>query len=205
MKIEKGKIAVLLSGRGSNFEAIYKNSLLKNSNFKIVLVISDKKKAKGFEKAKSLNIPALYIRPRDYSSKEEYEKHLITILKENNVELICLAGFMRIISPVLIKEYCERIINIHPSLLPLFPGLDAQKQALDAGVEKSGCTVHFVDEGVDSGPIILQAEVSIKSDDTENSLSSRILKEEHRIYSEAIRLFFLKKLKIENRKVKILS
>ncbi|MEN8222613.1 MAG: phosphoribosylglycinamide formyltransferase [Acidobacteriota bacterium] len=205
MNTEKGKIAVLLSGRGSNFEAIYKNSLADNSNFKITLVISDKKKAKGMETAIGLNIPALHIRPRNYSSREEYEKHLITILKDNNIELICLAGFMRIISPVLIREYPNRIINIHPSLLPAFPGLNAQKQALDAEAERSGCTVHFVDEGVDSGPVIMQAEVKIEADDTEESLSTRILTEEHRIYSEVIRLFFLGKLKIDNRRVKILA
>ncbi len=205
MKTDKGKIAVLLSGRGSNFEAIYKNSLLDDSNFKIVLVISDRKKAKGLETAIGHNIPALFIRPRDYSSKEEYEKHLISVLKENDVELICLAGFMRIISPTLIREYQNRIINIHPSLLPSFPGLDAQKQALDAGAEISGCTVHFVDEGVDSGPVIMQAKVNIKADDSEESLSARILKEEHRIYSEVIRLFFLNKLIIDGGKVKILT
>lgn len=205
MKTDKGKIAVLLSGRGSNFEAIYKNSFTDDSNFKIALVISDRKKAKGLETAISLNIPALYIRPRDYPSKEEYEKHLITILKENDIELICLAGFMRIISPTLIRQYPNRIINIHPSLLPSFPGLDAQKQALNAGAEKSGCTVHFVDEGVDSGPVIMQAEVKIKTDDNEESLSTRILKEEHRIYSEVIRLFFLDKLIIDGEKVKILT
>jgi len=205
MRTSKGKIAVLLSGRGSNFEAMYKNSLADDSNFKIALVISNKKKAKGLETAISLSIPALYIRPRDYSSKEEYEKHLITILKENNIELICLAGFMRVISPVLIKEYSGKITNIHPSLLPSFPGLDAQKQALDAGVKISGCTVHFVDEGVDSGPVIMQAEVKVKADDSEESLSARILKEEHRIYSEVVRLFFLEKLIIDDGKVKILT
>ena len=205
MRTNKGKIAVLLSGRGSNFEAIYRSSLTDDSNFKIVLVISDKKKAKGLETAISLNIPALSIRPLDYSSKEEYEKHLIATLKENNIELICLAGFMRIISPVLIKEYPGKIINIHPSLLPSFPGLDAQKQALDAGAIISGCTVHFVDEGVDSGPVIMQAKVKIKADDSEESLSARILKEEHRIYSEVISLFFLEKLIIDDGKVKILT
>jgi len=205
MKTKKGRIAVFLSGRGSNFEAIYRNSLAENSNFRITLVISDKKRAKGLETAAALNIPALYVRPRHFTSREEYELHLIRLLKDHRIDLICLAGFMRIISPVLIRAFPHRIINIHPSLLPAFPGLDAQQQALDAGVEVSGCTVHFVDEGVDSGPVILQAQVHVEPGDTEDSLSRRILKEEHRIYSEAIGLFFDKKLKIEDGKVKILT
>ncbi|MCK5220409.1 MAG: phosphoribosylglycinamide formyltransferase, partial [Candidatus Aminicenantes bacterium] len=146
-----------------------------------------------------------FIRPRDFSSKYEYEKNLIELFETFKIDLICLAGFMRIISPTLIKKYPNRIINIHPSLLPLFPGLDAQKQAIEAGAELSGCTVHFVDEGVDSGPVIMQARVEIRKDDSEESLSKRILIEEHRLYSEVIRLYFLNKLKIDGRRVKILT
>ncbi len=205
MNTKKGKIAILLSGRGSNFEAIYKNSIIGDSPFEIAVVVSDKRKAKGLKTADDLGIPAYFIRPRDFSSKDEYEKNLIELFEKFKIDLVCLAGFMRIISPILIKKYPNRIINIHPSLLPLFPGLDAQKQALEAGAELSGCTVHFVDEGVDSGPAIMQASVGIKKNDSEESLSKRILIEEHRIYSEVIRLYFRNKLKIEGRRVKILT
>jgi len=205
MRIEKGKIAILLSGRGSNFEAIYENSNNGNSTFEISLVISDKKKAKGLETAKRFGIPTFFVRPRNFQSKKNYEQHLISLFEKYDIDLICLAGFMRIISPVLIRSYPNKIINIHPSLLPAFPGLNAQKQALNSKNGVSGCTVHFVDEGVDSGPIIMQESVEIEEGDNEESLSARILKAEHRIYSEVIKLFFQKKLKIKGRKVKILS
>ncbi len=205
MKTGKGKIAILLSGRGSNFEAIYKSSLKTDSTFEIAIVVSDKKKAKGLATARNLKIPSIYVKPRDYSSKAEYEKYLISIFEQYKIELICLAGFMRIISSVLIKKFPNRIINIHPSLLPDFPGIDAQKQALEAGKKISGCTVHFVDEGVDSGPIIMQSGVNIDKNDTVESLRSKILKEEHNIYSKVINLFFQNKLKIGDRRVKILT
>ena len=205
MNTKKGKVAILLSGRGSNFEAIYKNSIIGDSPFEIAVVVSDKRKAKGLKTAGDLGIPTRFIRPRDFSSKYEYEKNLIELFETFKIDLICLAGFMRIISPTLIKKYPNRIINIHPSLLPLFPGLDAQKQAIEAGAELSGCTVHFVDEGVDSGPVIMQASVEIEKNDSEESLSKKILIEEHSIYSEVIKLYFLKKLKIEGRRVKILT
>ncbi len=205
MKTEKGKIAVLLSGRGSNFEAIHKNSDKENSIFKISLVISDKKNAKGLKTSDKLGIPTFLVRPKDFKTKDEYEKYLITLFIKYEIDLICLAGFMRIISPVLIRSYPNKIINIHPSLLPSFPGLNAQKQAIDSGVKISGCTVHFVDEGIDSGPIIMQECVRIENGDDEESLSAKILKAEHRVYSEVIKLFFQKKLKINGRRVKILS
>ncbi len=200
-----GKVAILLSGRGSNFEAIYRDSLKTGSNYKIVVVITDKRKAKGFETANQLNIPAFYVKPKDFPSKGDYEKHLISIFEKYGVNLICLAGFMRIISGVMIGQYRNRIINIHPSLLPAFPGLNAQKQALDSGATESGCTVHFVDEGMDSGPVIMQRKVQIIRGDSVESLSARILKEEHKLYPEVIRLFFYGKLKIKQRKVKILK
>lgn len=201
----KGKVAVLLSGRGSNFEAIYNNSLKEKSNFQIEIVISDKKNARGLELADKLGIENYFISPRKFETKEHYEKYLIQLFEKKSVELICLAGFMRIISGVMINRYRNRILNIHPSLLPFFPGLNAQKQAIDCGAEVSGCTVHFVDEGIDSGPVIFQKTVNITNSDNEESLSTKILKEEHILYSKAIQLYFAQKLKIEGKKVTILA
>ncbi|MCK4835080.1 MAG: phosphoribosylglycinamide formyltransferase, partial [Candidatus Aminicenantes bacterium] len=146
-----------------------------------------------------------YVPPRKYRSKNEYETYLVNILKDRSVELICLAGYMRIIGKILLQEYKNRIINIHPALLPSFPGLHAQKQAIDHGVKVSGCTVHFVDSGIDTGPIILQKAVEILDSDDEESISRRILKEEHRLFSKVIQLFFENRLKIEGRKVIIVN
>jgi phosphoribosylglycinamide formyltransferase-1 len=202
--MKKGKVAIFLSGRGSNFEAIFQSSQKPDSNFKIVVVISDQKDARGLKRAEELAIPFYYVSPKEFDSKEGYEKKLITILKDNSVELICLAGYMRIVEKSLLREFENRIMNIHPALLPSFPGLHAQKQALIHGVKISGCTVHFVDSGVDSGPIILQKSVSVFEDDDEESLSKRILVEEHDIYSESIRLFFENRLKLEDRRVIII-
>ena len=200
-KMEKGKIAIFLSGRGSNFEAIFRHSQKKSANFRIVLVISDKKKARGLEKAADYNIPAVHVSPKQFEGKSGYEQHIIALLRDHKVELICLAGYMRIVGADLLEEYAGRILNIHPALLPSFPGLHAQKQALDHGARISGCTVHFVDSGVDTGPIILQKAVDIFSDDDEDSLSQRILKEEHEIYSKAVQLYFDGRLKMEGRQV----
>jgi phosphoribosylglycinamide formyltransferase-1 len=201
--MEKGKVAIFLSGRGSNFEAIFRHSQKTSANFQIVLVISDKKKARGLEKAAEYNIPAVHVSPKKFECKSEYEQHIITLLRDHMVELICLAGYMRIVGDDLLKEYAGRILNIHPALLPSFPGLHAQKQALDHGVRISGCTVHFVDIGVDTGPIILQRAVEIVGGDDEDSLSQRILNEEHEIYSEAVQLYFDGRLKMDGRKVRI--
>jgi len=203
--MEKGRIAIFLSGRGSNFEAIYNSSLRPDLNFKIVVVISDKKKALGLEKARTFNIPAFHVSPKKFDSRNEYEKYLVNILNENSVDLICLAGYMRIVGDELLNAFQNRIMNIHPALLPSFPGLHAQKQAFDHGVKVSGCTVHFVDPGVDTGPIILQKAVDVKNNDNEEKLSKRILSEEHKLYSEAIRLFFNQSLKISGRKVTIVE
>jgi phosphoribosylglycinamide formyltransferase-1 len=203
--MKKGKVAVFLSGRGSNFESIYRASLKKDSNYKIVIVISDKKKARGLKRAKKFKLENFYISPKLFKTKKEYNHHIIKLLKINKVDLVCLAGFMRIIDPEFIKEYKNRIINIHPALLPSFPGLNVQKQAVDHGVKVSGCTVHFVNSGIDTGPIILQKPVKVRSDDNEDTLSKRILKEEHKIYPEAIKLFFENRLKFEGRKVIILD
>lgn len=200
----KGRVAILLSGRGSNFEAIFNNSLKQDANFEIVVVISNKKHARGLAKAREYGLPAFHISPKKFAAKTDYEREITNVLKKYNVELVCLAGYMKIVGEELLKRYENRIINIHPALLPAFPGLHAQKQAVDYGVKVSGCTVHFVDAGVDSGPVILQQAVPVEPGDDEETLSRRILKEEHRVYSEAIRLYFGKKLKISGRNVIIL-
>jgi phosphoribosylglycinamide formyltransferase-1 len=196
-----GRVAIFLSGRGSNFEAIYRSSMKVNSPFKIVVVISDKKHAPGLKKAREYGIPSFYVSPKRPKSKEQYEREILQILREKEAELICLAGYMRIVGTELLKDYENRILNIHPALLPSFPGLDAQKQALDYGVKITGCTVHFVDPGVDTGPIILQKAVEVKEDDTEEDLAQRILEQEHLAYSEAIEFYFTNRLKIKDRKV----
>lgn len=200
----KGRVAVLLSGRGSNFEAIYQASQNENANFEIVAVISDKKDARGLERARELNIAAFHFSPKKLKPKAVYEKKMVDTLKECNTELVCLAGYMRLVGEELLKGFPGRIMNIHPSLLPSFPGLHAQQQALDHGVKVSGCTVHFIDAGMDTGPIIIQRAVEVKEGDSEDDLSSRILEQEHQIYAQAITLFFENKLKIASRKVIIL-
>jgi phosphoribosylglycinamide formyltransferase-1 len=199
--MKKGKVAVLLSGRGSNFMAIYQTSLKQDSNFEITVVISDQSDARGLQKARELKCPSFYVSPGEFASREEYETSVVTILKERSVELVCLAGYMRIVGKILLEEYKNRIINIHPALLPSFPGLNAQKQAIDHGVKVSGCTVHFVDTGIDTGPIILQKAVDVLESDDVESLSLRILNEEHRLFSKAIHLFFERRLIIEGRRV----
>ncbi|MCX6584677.1 MAG: phosphoribosylglycinamide formyltransferase [Candidatus Aminicenantes bacterium] len=196
---KKGRVAVLLSGRGSNFEAIYRSSLKEDAGFQIAVVISDKEDAHGLQRAREFGLPAFFVSPKELKPKEVYERKIVTILQEYRVDLVCLAGYMRIVGRELLNAYEGRIMNIHPALLPSFPGLHAQRQALDYGVKVSGCTVHLVDPGVDTGPIILQAAVEVKDNDTEETLSQRILKEEHQIYSRAITLFFTNGLKIQGR------
>lgn len=200
------KIAVLLSGRGSNFKAIYsaiESGEIKNAE--IAVVISDKKDAKGLVFAVEKNLNAVFVDPKNFNDRLSYDLYLVDILKKNNIDLVCLAGFMRIITPEFVDAFKNRIINIHPSLLPSFPGLHAQKQALEYGVKFTGCTVHFVDAKIDNGPIILQEAVMVKEDDTEDSLSERILKYEHKIYPEAVNLFIEGKLVIEGRKVRLIN
>jgi phosphoribosylglycinamide formyltransferase-1 len=201
---KKGRVAVLLSGRGSNFEAIYQSSQQPGSNFEILLVISDKKNARGLQRAKELGLDAEFVSPKKLKPKPVYESKIVDLMKEREIELVCLAGYMRIVGDTLLNAYAGRIMNIHPSLLPAFPGLDGQLQALEYGVKVSGCTVHFVDPGVDTGPIILQQTVPVLENDNEDDLSQRILKEEHKIFSKAVGLFFENRLKIEARKVIIL-
>ncbi|MEO9276412.1 MAG: phosphoribosylglycinamide formyltransferase [Nitrososphaera sp.] len=198
-------LAILISGRGSNMEAILRAVKKKKMPVRPVIVIANKSDAKGLQIAKKLGVKTAIVESVGLKGRSwEYDKKLSAVLEENNVTpkngLICLAGFMRIMSPEFIKRYKGRIINIHPAILPSFPGLHSQRQAVDHGVKYSGCTVHFVDEGVDTGPIILQAIVKVKDDDTEESLSKRILKQEHRIYPKAVRLFAEGKIKIKGRK-----
>lgn len=200
------KIGVLVSGRGTNLQSIVDKSLNNQIDAEVSVVISDNPEAHALTRARKAGIDALYIDP--VSSKPvlsgNAEQKYIDTLKKHKVELICLAGFMRILKSKFIREFKWKIINIHPSLLPSFKGLNAQKQALDYGVKFSGATVHFVTEDVDAGPIIIQAVVPVYQDDTEEELSSRILEQEHRIYPEAIDLFARNKIKIKNKRVHIL-
>ena len=203
-------LGILISGRGSNMEAILKTIKKQRTPIKPAIVISNKLNARGLIIAKKLGVKTLVIESKNYKGRRtQYDKRVISVLEQNGVTakngLVCLAGFMRIISPYFIRKYKNRILNIHPALLPAYPGLDAQKQAIQNGAKVSGCTVHFVDKGVDSGPIILQAVVEVKNNDTEKTLSKRILEKEHVIYPEAVRLFARKKIRLSGRRVHILS
>lgn len=181
------KLGILLSGRGSNFEAIARNVASGAIEAEIAVVISNRPDAPGLEIARRLNLNALCMASKG-ANPEEYDAMLAAELKRHAVDLVCLAGFMRLLGATFIRAFPQRILNIHPSLLPAFPGLNAQEQALRHGVKVSGCTVHFVNEYVDAGPIVAQTCVPVLIDDTVESLSARILQEEHRIYSEAIRV-----------------
>ncbi|MFA5113656.1 MAG: phosphoribosylglycinamide formyltransferase [Candidatus Margulisiibacteriota bacterium] len=197
------KLGVLISGRGSNLQAIIDACEAGKIPAKVAVVISNNPDAGGLERAKKHNIPAVVIDNRDFQDKNTYELEIVKTLKEREVGLVCLAGYMRIVGEVLLEHFPERIINIHPSLLPSFPGLHAQRQALDHGVTVTGCTVHFVDSGCDTGPIIVQSAVPVKENDTEETLSARILEQEHHIYPLAIEFVAKDKLKIDGRKVKL--
>src|SRR6516162_8976441 len=195
----KKRIGVLLSGRGSNFEALAESVAAgRIPNAEMAIVISNREGAPGIERAKARGI-ATRVLPSKGLERETYDRQVAAVLDENKVDLVCLAGYMRLLSPYFVAKFPNRILNIHPSLLPSFPGLESQRQALEYGVKFAGCTVHFVDENLDAGPIIVQAAVPVKDDDTEASLSERILKEEHRIYSEAVRLVLEGKYKIAGR------
>jgi len=195
------KIGVLLSGRGSNFEALADSVAAgRIPDAEISMVISNREDAAGLLRAAERRIPARVI-PSKGVEREAYDRLVVAALNEARVDLVCLAGFMRLLSPYFVAAFRRRILNIHPSLLPAFPGLEAQRQALDYGVKFSGCTVHFVDETLDAGPIVVQAIVPVKSGDTEETLAARILTEEHRIYTEAVRLVLSGKFRIEDRRV----
>jgi phosphoribosylglycinamide formyltransferase-1 len=200
---KKGRIAVFLSGRGSNFVAIHDAIVAGKINAVIVLVFSNKKEAPGLQIAKERNLETLYINPKEYQSRKAYDEAIIQEIKKRNVDLICLAGYMKILTSLFCNTFKNKIINIHPALLPSFPGLHVQQKAIDWGVRFSGATVHFVTAEVDMGPIILQATVPVLQNDTEDTLSERILKQEHKIYPEAVQIYFDGRLEIKKRRVLI--
>ncbi len=194
-------IGVLASGRGTNLQAIIEAVEEGKIKGKISIVISDNRNAFALKRAEQHNIETQYIDFKCFKNREDYDKKVVECLKDKEIELVVLAGYMRILTHYFINAYKNKIMNIHPALLPSFPGLHAQRQAVEYGVKLSGCTVHFVDEGVDSGPIILQKSVEVSADDTEESLVEKILKKEHQIYPQAIQLFSQGRLIIKGRKV----
>jgi phosphoribosylglycinamide formyltransferase-1 len=194
------RLGILLSGRGSNFEAIARNVQASKIPAEIAVVISNKPEALGLGRAKEMGLETRFI-PSKGKEREAFDREVVAVLREFQVDLVCLAGFMRILSPYFVREFPRRILNIHPALLPSFPGEDAQRQALEYGVKFTGCTVHLVDEGVDTGPIVCQAVVPVEDDDTAETLAARILQEEHRIYSEAICLLLKDELRFDGRRV----
>lgn len=201
----KKRIGILLSGRGSNFEALAANVASgRIPNAEIAIALSNREDARGIEKARALGIEARVISSKGLE-REAYDKLVVAALQEKRVDLVCLAGYMRLLSPQFITAFHHRILNIHPSLLPAFPGMEAQRQALEHGAKFSGCTVHFVDENLDAGPIVLQACVPVKDSDTPETLSERILREEHRIYAAAVRIVLEGKFRVEGRRVLITS
>jgi len=200
---EQPAIAVLISGSGSNLQAILNASERGEIPCRVGIVISNKADAYGLVRAEKHGVPTEVVDHRGFPNREEFDAKLVEIIRGNGAELVCLAGFMRVLTPVFVRAFPHRILNIHPALLPSFPGTHGPGQALSYGVRFSGCTVHFLDEGVDTGPIIVQAVVPVYDEDTVETLAARILVQEHRIYPMAIRLFFSGKLKIEGRRVRV--
>jgi phosphoribosylglycinamide formyltransferase 1 len=194
------RLGILISGRGSNFEAIANSIAAGNLPAEIAVVISNRPDARGLDTARQRGLNAVCI-PSKGMDRQQYDSMVVDELRKNQVDIVCLAGFMRLLSATMIRAFPNRILNIHPSLLPSFPGLDAQAQAIEHGVRVSGCTVHFVDEDLDAGPIIIQTAVPVLDEDDAHSLSDRILKEEHRAYSEALRLVISGNYRIEGRRV----
>lgn len=196
-------LGVLISGRGTNLQAILAAVHDGKLRGRVGVVISNVATAAGLERAKQAGVPTTVIDHRPFATREDFDRRVVEDLEKHEVDVVCLAGFMRLLSPVLIRAFSGRILNIHPSLLPSFPGLHGQRQALEYGVKVSGCTVHIVDEELDHGSILLQAAVPVRDDDNEESLSARILQEEHRIYPEAVGLLLDGKFQIENRRATI--
>jgi phosphoribosylglycinamide formyltransferase-1 len=198
------RVGVLVSGRGSNLQALLDASARRDYPAEVVVVISDRERAAALERARAARVEVLYENPKDFADREAFDLELVRELTARRVGLVCTAGFMRILSPAFTRAFAGRAMNIHPSLLPAFPGLHVQRQALDYGVKVAGATVHFLDEGaVDTGPIILQASVPVLPDDTEDTLAARILIEEHRLYPEAVRLFAEGRLSIAGQRVTV--
>jgi phosphoribosylglycinamide formyltransferase 1 len=196
-------LGVLASGRGSNLQAIVDAIDAGRCPARVAVVVSDRKDAPALERARRAGIRAVHLEPRAYPDRTAFDAAIAEVLDADGVELVCLAGYMRVLSAEFVRRYRARILNIHPALLPAFRGLDAQRQALLHGVKVSGATVHFVDEGVDTGPIVLQAAVPVLDEDTDTSLSARILAEEHRLYPEAIRLYAEGRLEVSGRRVSV--
>lgn len=199
------RVAVLASGRGSNLQAVIDAIEAGTVQAKIVTVISNKQEALALERARRHGLSSLFVDPKPHAgrpdSREAYDRELLGVLRQHDVELVLLAGYMKIVTMVLVEAFANRMMNIHPALLPSFPGLDVQKKAIEWGCKLAGCTVHFVTEGVDEGPIILQAAVPILDEDTPDTLAARILQQEHRIYPRAVQLFAEGRLRVEGRRV----
>jgi len=201
---ERGRVGILVSGRGSNMVALVQAMRGGRIAADPAIVISNVADAPGLEKASEMGVPTEVVEHRGVA-REAHERKVIEILRAHRVDLVCLAGYMRLLSPSFVEAFPDRILNVHPALLPSFPGLDAQKQALDHGVKVSGCTVHLVDALCDHGPIVMQAAVPVREGDTEDDLAARILEQEHRVYAEAVSLFFQGRLAVEGRRVRIRS
>jgi phosphoribosylglycinamide formyltransferase-1 len=197
------RLGVLASGGGSNLKAILDACASGTLNARVAVVVCNVPGAGALERAARAGVPAVVLPHKGAASREAYDEALVAILREAGVELVCLAGFMRLITPILLKAFENRILNIHPALLPAFPGMHGVRQAIGAGVRVAGCTVHLVDEGTDSGPIVLQAAVPVLDEDTEESLAARILLQEHRIYPRAIALFAEGRVRLEGRRVRL--
>lgn len=202
---KRGRIAVLISGRGSNFTKIHDAVRAGRIDAEIGLVFSNREDAAGLGIARERGLETMFVNPRLFPDKEEYDREILREVRTRGIDLVCLAGYMKVLTPAFCAALKNRVMNIHPALLPAFPGLHVQRRAIDWGVRYSGCTVHFVAPEVDMGPIILQAAVPVLPDDTEDSLAARILVEEHRIYPEAVRLFFEGRLEVRGRRVRILD
>jgi phosphoribosylglycinamide formyltransferase-1 len=202
---KQGRVAVFLSGRGSNFLAIREAVDRRTIDAEIALVLSNKADAPGLLKAREAGLDAVFVDPKAFAAREDYDRAVLTEVERRGIDLVCLAGYMKVLTPALCEALKHRVINIHPALLPSFPGLHVQQKAIDWGVRFSGCTVHFVAAEVDMGPIILQAVVPVLQNDTEDALAARILVEEHKIYPEAVRLYFQGRIEVRGRRVFILE
>jgi phosphoribosylglycinamide formyltransferase-1 len=198
-------LGVLASGRGSNLQAILDATLARDYPARVAVVLSDRAGATALDRARAAGVKAVHVDPQAHGDRPTFDRAVSSVLAEHGVELVCLAGYMRLLGAEFVAGWRGRILNVHPALLPAFPGLDAQRRALEHGVKLAGATVHFVDEGTDTGPIVLQTAVPVRDDDTEETLSARILAEEHRLYPEAIRLYADGRLSVRGRRVLVRS